>query len=238
MSNVMNVANSPILFLICLVPIAISLVQAALFLRKGLAQAKAIGISAAAQKKIISNSAIFSILPTLPILITLITLMPLLGKFIPWLRLSIIGNAVYETMAADMAIKSYGLTGLGDSNVTLPIFGTVVWAMSLGIMLSPILTTFFLKSYDKRIKKAQSASGFLPLAIASLFIGMLTLMAIPRLVNFTDPVGICTTLSAAVFVILLEFIAKKKKIKAISDFSFPAALVFGMITALMWTRIF
>ena len=238
MENIGYIANSYVLFAICLVPIAISVVQAGLFLVKGLKQAKVIGLDSKVTKKIIGNTAAFSVLPSLPILITLVTLTPLLGRFIPWLRLSVIGNAVYEAMAADMAIKAYGLAGLGDPNITPAAFGSVVWAMTLGIMASPILTTFFLKSYDKGIKKAQSGKGFLPLAIGAMFTGMLSLMAVPRMVNFADMQGVLTLLTAGAVAILLIVLSKVLKKKILSDFSFPAAMLVGMMSAILWNNLF
>lgn len=238
MSNYLDAANSRILFFICLIPVVLTWIQAFLFLKKGVRQAKEIGIEDSKIKKIISSTAVFSIMPSLPVLITMMALIPVLGRFIPWLRLSVIGNAMYESMAADMAIKAYGLTGLGDTSLTLPVFGTVVWAMTLGIMVCPVLTVFALKGYDKKIKAVQhQQEGFRSLAIGALLVGMLSLMTIPRLVYFQDLTGILVMLVSTAAAIALDILAKKLNKKGISDFAFPIAMCIGMASAILWTAL-
>lgn len=188
----LSIANSNTLFFIAVVPISIAVIQAILFLKMGLNEAKKIGISSQTVKKVMTNSAIFSVIPSLPIVITLAILMPVLGKFIPWLRLSVIGSAMYESLAADMTIKSFGLIGLGDMNITPPIFVSIVWIMTLAIMVGPILNIFVLKSYDKKLKSFRGAGGFLASASGALFLGMLAIMGVPMLLNFDNTLGIIT----------------------------------------------
>ena len=66
--------------------------------------------SACADKKGLTTGITISIMPTLPVLLVLISLMPLLGVPLPWLRLSIIGSAYYETYAATTALECVGET--------------------------------------------------------------------------------------------------------------------------------
>lgn len=68
--NYLSIANSTILFIICLIPITIACIQSVLFLKMSIKEAKNLNISDETVKKIITNSAIFSIVPSLPILIT------------------------------------------------------------------------------------------------------------------------------------------------------------------------
>jgi hypothetical protein len=89
MGNYLDVANSPAVFLIVLVPVVFVLVQAVLFIRIGIR-----GMEKGTARKVIVNSAVFSIVPSLPIVITLAALILVLGTYIPWLRLSVIGSAI------------------------------------------------------------------------------------------------------------------------------------------------
>jgi hypothetical protein len=57
-----------------------------------------------------------------------------LGKYFPWLRLSVVGSAAYENMAADMVAKASGLAGIADPGFDLPIFTMAMWVMSIGII--------------------------------------------------------------------------------------------------------
>lgn len=109
--NYLEIANSPILFIVCLIPIVAAMIQAFGFLRMASKEAKTQQISDDTVKKVIANSAIFSIVPSLPIIFVLAALMAILGKYIPWLRLSVMGSAAYESFAADLTIKAFGLPG-------------------------------------------------------------------------------------------------------------------------------
>lgn len=235
--NYLSLANSTTLFLIVLIPIVIAVVQAILFLRLGLSEAKNLEVPKPTLRKVMINSSIFSIIPSLPIIITLAILMPVLGKYIPWLRLSVIGSAIYESMAADMTIKSFGLSGLGDMGITSSIFVSIVWVMTLAILVGPTLNIFLLKTYDKKLRSIRSSGGFLAVATGALFIGMLSLMGVPLLMNVANPLGIIAAVTAGVSVLLLDGLAKRTGKKAISEFSFPMSMILGMASTIIVTNL-
>ncbi len=87
-------------------------------------------------KKVVVSSSIFSIVPSLPIFISYMLLVPALGKYFPWLRLSVIGSSSYETMSADMAAKAYGYSGISSANFTSDVFAAITWTVTFGILLS------------------------------------------------------------------------------------------------------
>ena len=62
--------------------------------------------------------------------------MPVLGKFFAWLRLSVIGSASYETLAANMAVTSLGFESLGSADFSPDVFGSLMWVVTLGVFLS------------------------------------------------------------------------------------------------------
>ena len=229
----LNIANSTWVLLIVSIPILIVVIQAILFLRVSLKEAQKQMIPKDIVKKVITNSAVFSIIPSLPILISLAVLMPVLGKFIPWLRLSVMGSAAYESFAADLTIKAFGLSGLGDLNLTPKIFVSVIWVMTLVIMVGPLLNIFVLKPYDKKLRTFKKTGGFMMVAVGAMFIGMLSMLAVPVLLNYKQPVAIITAVIAGASVILLDWLAKKTGKKAIGEFSFPLSMVIGMAAAVL-----
>jgi hypothetical protein len=219
--NYLNIANSAWVLLIVAIPILIVVVQAILFLRISLKEASKQRIPKETVKKVITSSAVFSIIPSLPILISLAVLMPVLGKFIPWLRLSVMGSATYESFAADLTIKAFGLTGLGDLTLSPKIF-------------VPILNIFVLKTYDKKLKNFnKKPGGFMMVAVGAMFIGMLSILFVPVLLNYKQPVAIITAVVAGACVVLLDWIARKSGKKAIGEFSFPLSMVIGMAAAVL-----
>jgi hypothetical protein len=237
-NDYLSIANSNLLFFICLIPIVIVIIQSIMFLRLSRKEAKNLNIPDETIKKVIANSAIFSIVPSLPILITLAILMPVLGKFIPWLRLSVIGSAMYESMAADMTIKSFGLGGLGAAELTPTIFVGIIWVMTLAILVSPVLNVVLLKSYDSKLKSFRKSGGFMAAAVGSLFIGMLAIMGVPTLFNFKNPVGIGVSVISGIVIILFDRIAKATGNKVLSEFSFPLSMVIGMVSAIFLVKLF
>jgi hypothetical protein len=236
MQDYLGVANSPVLFGIVLIPIIVVLVQAVLYIRLGAKRVQELGMPKGTVRKVIINSAVFSVLPSIPIVITLTALTLVLGKYIPWLRLSVIGSAMYESMCADMTIASFGYKGLGDNSITASVFVSVVWVMSAAAVGWPLCNIIGLRLYDKRLKSLQKSSGFTAQAASAMFIGLMAIMAVPRFFNFKTAggrTGIVVAVVSSIAVVLLDFFAKKTKIKIISDFSFPLAMVMGMITAVV-----
>ena len=131
-----HVANSPAMAIFCGLAILVVLVQAAVFFRVAWKQALEMGLSKADLVKVVKSSAVFSIVPSLPIIISYMILLPALGKFFPWLRLSVIGSATYETLAANMAVTSFGFDSLGSADFSPDVFGSLLWVVTLGVFLS------------------------------------------------------------------------------------------------------
>lgn len=231
MGEYLNLANSWPVFIICLVPIVFVIFQSLRFIGIARGEAKALGMEDKKIKKVMTNSAIFSILPSLPIVITLAALMPALGKFIPWLRLSVIGSAMYESMCADLTITSFGYSGLGDTSMSTEAWVGVVWVMSVVALVWPLCNVIGLRFYDKGMKKV--SGPFMGILAAALFMGMMAIMGVPKFLNFADPVSIVVTVVAGVSVLLLDFLAKKTGAKVLSEFSFPLAMVIGMASAII-----
>lgn len=230
-----EIANSPILFLIVLVPILWAVGQACGFMRLSFKEAKKQGIPKETVRKVIVNSALFSIVPSLPVIISLAVLMVILGRYIPWLRLSVMGSAAYESFVADLTLKAFGVEGglAGGAQISRGIFVSVVWVMSLAIMVAPVENILFLKSYDRKLKTFKEKGGFMAVASGALMIGMLCTLFVPEMVNFEHPIGILVGLVAGAFALLFDFIGKKYGTKVLTQFSFPLSMLLGMAAAVL-----
>ena len=238
MGEFLNVANSNFVFFVCAIPIVLVLGQSILFIQLGIKRTKELNMEEGMVKKVITNSAVSSILPSLPIVISLAALMPSLGKFVPWLRLSVIGSAMYESMCADLALTTLGYTGLGDTSVTTSAFVSVVWVMCTVSIIWPISNAIGLKTYDKRLKGAQrSGSGFMPIAAGALFVGMMAISSFSRMFNFANMRSVVVYIVGSASVLLLDYFAKKTKIKVLAEFSFPLAMVLAMVSAVLVANI-
>jgi hypothetical protein len=188
-------------------------------------------------KKVIVNTSLFSIIPSLPIVITLAALMVILGRYLPWLRLSVIGSAMYESMCADLTLKSFGYAGLGDGSFTPSVFVSIAWVMTGVSLVWPICNLLGLRFYDRRLKSIQKTNPFVRQATAAMFVGLMSYIAVPGFLNFKNPTGMVVSVASGGSVLLYDFIAKKTKIGVLSDFAFPLAMITGMAAAIVYTGI-
>ena len=122
--------------------------QSLFFLVKAWKQGKKLGITTDTLKNTVVSSALFTIAPAISILATVIVLANSLGIVLPWIRLSVIGNLAYESVAAEAALDTFGLTL--SSPVTDPkVFATIAFVMTIGCILPLILIIFVMKKVQK-----------------------------------------------------------------------------------------
>lgn len=232
--NYLEIANSPIVFLLCALVIGVVAIQAIIFIRKAYKRGLELEIQPTVMKKAMTNSAIFSILPTLPIIIMMFALAVPLGNFFAWLRLSIVGSAVYEGTAANIAAQSQGLRDISDPNLTPTIFIIMMFVMTIGIVWGIVFNILFMEQLDKFSKKARSkGSSFVPIFTTALFLGMLATLSAPYAADIGNTTGMVSYFVAGIAVVICDKIAKKTNKRLLSDFSLPIALIVGMGAAVL-----
>ena len=105
----LTLANSSLMAILCGITILIVLIQPVIFLTVAIRRGKELNMTKEEMKEAARSSAVFSIIPSLPIIVSYLILVPALGRYFPWLRLSVVGSAAYETMVANMAAESHFL---------------------------------------------------------------------------------------------------------------------------------
>jgi hypothetical protein len=180
------IAGAVILFVLC---------QSLFFLIKSWKHGKELGMNIKDLKNAVTSSALFTVPSALSVLATVIALAPALGLVIPWVRLSVIGNITYETVAATQAIEAFGLTTGITKEITDPeVYAGVAWVMTIGICLSLIVLPFAAKPLHKKFlnmgkksqekeetvekveaqgKKKRGIAGFVDHVTPALFIGLI-----------------------------------------------------------------
>ena len=91
----MQLANSSTMAILCGITILIVLLQPILFILLALKRGKELEMTREELMEAARSSAVFSIVPSLPIVVSYLMLVPLLGRYFPWLRLSVVGSATY-----------------------------------------------------------------------------------------------------------------------------------------------
>lgn len=228
--NHFDLANSGSMFFVCAFAIALCLVQPAIFMVIARKRCKQLGISGDAVKTTIRSSAIFSIIPSLPILISYLTLVPGLGRYFPWLRLSVVGNAGYETMVADLAAQSMGYPSIFGIQMDYNSFVTLMMIQSISILGGAILVFLFLPSFDKIVGKLKVMnSAIVPVMTSTMIMGLYFTYGTPQYTNLSNIPGLISFVAAGACIVGCNLLAKK--VKVIKDFSFSLSIVVGMLFA-------
>lgn len=228
--NHIEVANSSIMLMLCVIAVVIVISQAVLFLILGLRRAKELEIKNEELKKTMVSSAVFSILPSLPIIVSYLVLVPALGRYFPWLRLSVVGSPVYETMVANMAAEAYGFPSIMTDNIPLDVFLGILFLVSIAILGGNVFNVFFLKSYDKKVEILKNKNAALvPIITTGMFLAVYGIQSAPFFTNTKNIPGIVAILTAGVASLFLGKITENKS--SIKEFVFPASMVIGMFAA-------
>lgn len=257
----MDFKESTGLYLIAGGVILFVLAQSIFFLVKAWKQGEKLGIDKKKLRNTVTSSAVFTIPSALSVLATVIVLAPSLGLVIPWVRLSVLGNLLYETKAATDAMSSFGQEGGITSTITDPaIFAGVAWVMTLGICFSLVLLPFVAKPLHKKFlnmgkkdenkedategteKKSKGIGGFIDLLTPAVFIGLIGAFVARAIAGkgkpetFGDGAGVLSIITLVVAVgssLLLEYVAKKFKLTWLEPFVMPIGMIIAMVAAVV-----
>jgi hypothetical protein len=191
-------------------------------------------------KKTVISSAVYTLAPAVSILLGVIALSKSLGLPLPWLRLSVIGAITYETAAAASATNALGLS-LGSLITDPTAFLTVVWVMTIGIMLSLVLVVFLTKRIETGMTKIRTRdekwSGIL---ISSLFLGMISAFLGLVFANIgeglTGWIPVFVMLASMILMGVCGALMKLLKWKWLSDYALPLSMLGGMALAIPITN--
>ena len=167
--------NSPVLYILAGILVAVVLAQSVFFLLKALRRSKQLGMDQKKIKKTIKTAAIFTIAPAVAIVISVITLSKKLGLPMPWLRLSVVGSMSYETIAANNALSAMGQSLGSDVPLTAQQFLNVLLVMTISIMVG----IWLVPAIGKKLQSGMQNMGnrdakWADIFSNSLFIGMIS----------------------------------------------------------------
>ncbi|MDD4839282.1 MAG: DUF5058 family protein [Clostridia bacterium] len=172
-----DIVNNPWFFAIYALVVAFVLTQSVFYLVKSLRRAKKINMDMNKIKKVISSSALFSILPSIGIFVGIITLIGAIGVALPAIRLSIIGALQYETQVVDTIANRVANSSTGMSwligNLDAKTFVTIALTMTVAIIWGPLFCLcFYRKVQPKLMIATKKDSNLGNIIFAAAFIGM------------------------------------------------------------------
>lgn len=228
-----DIRNSAFLFMIGAFVALFVTVQSLVFILRAWKEGKRIGLSMMTMKKVLVGSSVFSIVPSIAILLAVLTLAGALGLPLPWIRLSVVGAITYELPAAETAAQAFG-TSIKNSISDPTVFSAIAWAMSVGSVFSMILVTFFAKSIQSGIHKAQlKDTKWAGLLISAMFMGLISAFLGSALGG--GLVSILTLLSSAAVMAIFGLLIKKAGLVKLENFAMPVSMIAGMSVAALYT---
>lgn len=233
--------NSPVLFLLAGIIVAVVLAQSVYFLVKAWRRGREIGMPMDKLKKVVIGTAIFTVAPATAIVISVISLSKKLGIPLPWMRLSVVGAITYETPAAANALSAMGLEWAKISSLTAQQYVTVAAVMTMGIMvgiwLVPVVGRkiqngmLTLEKRDKKWGEIFSASLFL--GMISAFLGYVFCdFASVFTGNLSGLIAPLVMLVSALMMIVCALALKKLNWRWMNDYALPISLIAGMVSAI------
>lgn len=233
--------NSPVLFLLAGIIVAVVLAQSVYFLVKAWRRGKEIGMPMDKLKKVVIGTAIFTVAPATAIVISVISLSKKLGIPLPWMRLSVVGAITYETPAAANALSAMGLEWAKVSSLTAQQYVTIAAVMTMGIMvgiwLVPVVGRkiqngmLTLEKRDKKWGEIFSASLFL--GMISAFLGYVFCdFASVFSGNLSGLIAPLVMLVSALMMIVCALALKKLNWRWMNDYALPISLIAGMVSAI------
>lgn len=236
--------NSPILFVIVGIIVAIVVAQSAYFLVKAWRRGIAIGMGKEKLRHVAITAAIFTIAPAVAIVISVITLAKDLGVPLPWLRLSVVGNLSYETIAATNAESAMGLTFGQVSSLSAQQYMTIASVMTLSIMVGIWLVPVIGKKLQSGMINLENRDKkWSDIFTNSMFIGMISAFLGYVFCDFStifhgDTVGLiapCVMAVSAAIMTVAGLLVKKYHWRWVADYALPISLVLGMASAIPFT---
>ena len=225
--DAMKIANSIPMWLACALPVAFVILQAVLFARGAYKSGKKLGLNDKQMKKAMKSSAVTSIGPSIVVLSAMLSLLVSVGGPIGWMRLSMIGSVMFESIAAGLGTASVGVQ-LGADTLTPLALDMAVWTMILGSIGWIIFATISASRMDKVQHKISGGDPAKLMAISSAaIIGAFSSMSSSHLIKLNKNSVACVL--GAVFMAILLTISEKKNIKWLKEWNLTISILAAMI---------
>lgn len=243
--SALEIANSVPMWIACGIAVAIVIIQAVLFAIKAYGAGKKVGLTEKQMKKAMKSSAITSIGPSVVILSGMLSLLITVGGPIAWMRLSMIGSVMFESLAAGIGTNVVGVQ-LGTDVLTNEALGMALWTMVLCSIGWVIFATISANRMDKIQNKISGGDTkkLISISIAAV-IGVFAAMCAQHLVksiqfdaetkaiagaSLAKP-SIACLLGGVLMAIMMQI---SKKVPALKEWNLTIAILAAMIiTALV-----
>ena len=238
MVSIKDIISSPLLLALVIGGLGYITLFSVVYLLKARKRALELGITSKEIADVIKSSLIFSIVPSLSIVIGLVALAASLGTVWSWWRLSVIGSLSFESQIASSlaAALSYSSTTDMVANASGREFGVIMILMSVGMLSGFLILIPVGKKLMTSVDNSKQGNGWSQV-LSGCF--MLTLLAVyvPVLL-ISDTIQALVMITGLFVAIALGIVAKKPGWGWMNNFIMAGSMILGMISSLLWTKIF
>ena len=228
-TNILAIANLPILWIFAIGVFAAIIVQTIIYVRAARIAAPAAGITSAELKTSFRAGAVAAIGPSLAVVLVSVALLSLFGTPAVLVRVGLVGSAATETASASIAASTLG-AALGDASYTQSVFAVAFMAMSLSgamWMIATLILTPLLKRGDSRLRTVNPA--LMAIIPAAALLGAFMSLGIGELGK--TPVHVLTVITSAAVMGLSLFVAQRFDQGWLREWALGFAIVIGLIVA-------
>ena len=228
-----EIANDVWLWIYVAVLLALCMAQCLLYMKRAWKHALLLGLEKHQLKKALNAGLLVSIFPAIPVLIVMLSLSPMLGVPLPWLRLSIIGSASYESNAASIGVASQGETMVLNGYSALA-WSAAAWTMSVGGSACVLWSSLAIRPVDSLYNNLGGRDVKM--------IGVVGGSCVYGVMGYTfNNQGLSSVSNAWAYFsgwilgAILVFIVKRnpKKLSWLSDLHLAICMLFGMIVSVI-----
>jgi len=230
MKEYLQVANDPVLWVMCIPLVILVAIQAGIFSKKAFAAGTSVNLTKKEAKDAFRIGAISAIGPSLAVFVVMLGMMAVVGAPMTWLRLSIIGAAPTELAASTMGAQAMGVE-FGSEGYGILEFANSVWAMSLngiGWLLFVGLFTHKLEGIRDKVSGGDSKltgeiGGAAMLGAMAFLVGGHLIAGSGRLV---------AALASGIAMVILSKLSVK--VPKLLEYNLGISMVVGMVAAMMY----
>lgn len=230
-TDILAVANSPVLWICAVGVFAVIFVQSVIYIRAARAAGPDIGMTRKHLNGALRAGAIASIGPSLAVVLVAITLIAIFGTPAVLVRIGLIGSAATEVASATLATSTTGAE-LGGPDYTQRVFVIAFTAMTLSgamWMLATLILTPVLKRGNAKLQKMNKAATVIipSAALLAAFISIAT----KEMAKSSNHI-IVLAVSGGVMAICL-LLAKRLEASWLKEWALGIALVVAVAVALL-----
>ena len=223
----LQIANSLPMWLACGSAVVLVIIQALIFVKKAINAAPEVGVTKEQVNKALKSSALTAIGPSIVVLSGMLSLLVSVGGPMGWMRLSVIGSVMFESIAAGIGTGSVGVQ-LGVDELTPLALTMAVWTMFIGSIGWVIFSTFAADKMDKiQAKLAGSNPAGLTIISSGAIIGVFAAMVSQKLVVLNK--NALATVLGGVLMFVMMTLTKNEKYAKLREWNLTIAILVAMI---------